>query len=109
VAGLRGWICELYSVLLRGPGSRKDISKVGINKSGEGTSIANNISSRVIDESSDRMEKEDISVLHVYCNFQNHPSEVTAPILTSLLKQAVSWLDFIPEEIDRKAKESFRG
>jgi len=46
VPGLRGWICELYSVLLQGPGSRKDISKVGINKSGEGSSIANkNISS----------------------------------------------------------------
>ena len=55
------------------------------------------------------MEKEDTPVLHVYCNFQNHQSEVTAPILTSLLKQAVSWLDFIPEVIDQKAKESFRG
>jgi len=110
VAELRERICESYSVLLRGPGGRKDLSKVGINKSEEGTSIANkNISSLVIDELSDRMEKEDISVVHFYCNFQNQQSEVTAPILTRLLKQAVGGLDFIPEEIDRKANESSRG
>ena len=110
MAGLRGWICESYSVLLRGPRSRKDISKVGVNKSEEDTSITNkNLSSLVIDELSDRMGEEGMSVVYLYCNFQTQQSQVTEHMLGSLLRQAVGGLDVIPAEIDRKAKQSFSG
>jgi len=110
VAGLRGRICGPYSVLLRGPRSRKNISKVGVNKSFEGMPVANrNISSLLIDRLSDGVNGHSASVIYLYCNFQTQKSQVTAHMLGSLLKQAVGGLDVIPQEIDRRAGQGFNG
>jgi len=103
---MRGRICESHSLLLRGPGSRKNISKVGVSKSLEGTYTADKkISSLVIDRLSDGIDGESAFVIYLYCNFQNEKSQVTAHMLGSLLKQAVGGLDVIPEKIDRKVKQ----
>ena len=113
MAGLRGWICETYSVLLWGPGCRKDLSKVGVNKSSEEMWIANkNISSLVIDRLSNATSGGSISVAYLYCDFQTQKSQVTARILASLLKQVVCGLEVIPAEIDhafQKAKQGSDG
>jgi len=106
VAGIRERIRESRSLLLRGPGNRKNISEVGVNKSLEGACITDkNISSLVIDRLSDGIDGESAFVIYLYCNFQNETSQVTAHMLGSLLKQAVGGLDVIPEEIDRKVKQ----
>ena len=110
MAGLRGWICGSYSLLLRGPRSRKDISEVGVKKSGEGICIANNnISSLVIDKLSDATGGASVSVIYLYCDFQAQKSKVTAHMLASLLKQAVCGLEVIPVEIDRAFERAKQG
>ena len=113
MAGLRGWICGSYSLLLRGPRSRKDVSKVGVKKFREGICIANkNISSLVIDRLSDAAGEGNVSVIYLYCDFQTQKSEVTAHMLASLLKQAVCGLEAVPAEIDhafQKAKQGLDG
>ena len=110
MAGLRGWICESYSLLLRGSRSRKDIFKVGVKKSGGRVSIANkNISSLVIDRLFDRVDGDGVHVVYLYCNFQTQKSQVTAYMLASLLEQVVSGLEVIPAEIDRAFRKAGQG
>ena len=96
--------------MLWGPGSRKDISKVRVNKPLEGMFIAKrNISSLLIERLSNEIDEGSASVIYLYCNFQTQKSQVTAHMLGSLLKQAVGGLDDIPKEIDRKAGQGFNG
>ena len=112
VAGSRGWIGESYSLLLRGPGSRKNLSKVGAIKFRKRYIVNKNTSSLMIDKLSSRIGEDRISVIYHYCNFQNRKSQVTARILASLLKQVVCGLEVIPAEIDddfKKAKQGSNG
>jgi len=109
VEGFQGWLCGSYTVLLRGPRRRKDISEVRVNKSLEGMPIANNISSLVIDKLSNGIDGGGVSIIYLYCNFQTQKSQLTAHLLGSLLKQAVSGLDDIPKEIDQKVGQGFNG
>jgi len=113
MVGLRVWICESHSLLLRGPRSRKDISEVGVNKSLKGMCIANkNISSLVIDRLSCRIDGDSALVVYHYCNFQTEKSHVTAHMLASLLRQVVGGLEVIPVEVGdafKKAKGGSNG
>ena len=96
--------------MLRGPGSRKNISKVEVNKSLESMCFSDKIiSSMVIDRLSGGVGGDNALVIYLYCNFQTQKSQLTAHMLGSLLKQAVGGLDDIPKKIDRKAKETFSG
>ena len=110
MAELRRWICGLYSLLLWRPGSRKDTSKVGVNKSLEGICTANeNISSLVIDKLVDGIDGDSVSVVYLYCDFQTQKSRSTANMLASLLKQAVDWSEAILVEIDRAFQNAKQG
>jgi len=75
--------------------------------------IANKtISSLVIDRLSDATGGGSVSLVYFYCDFHTQKPEVTAQMLTSLLKQAVCGLEVIPVEIDRafqKAKQGLDG
>ena len=72
--------------------------------------IANkNISSLVIDRLSDAADGDTAPVVYLYCDFQTQKSQVTAHMLTGLLKQVVSGLEAIPEEIDRAFQKAKQG
>ena len=111
VAGSRGWIGESYSLLLRGPGSRKNLSKVGAIKFRKRYIVNKDTSSLVIDKLSSRIGEDRISVIYHYCNFQNRKSHVAACMLVSLLKQVVDGLGAIPAEIGDafEAKQGSNG
>jgi len=67
-----------------------------------------NNSSLVIDRLCDQVEAGDMAVACVYCDFHASNKQSTTGLLGALLKQVVSALEPIPDEV-RKAFENSKG
>ena len=102
--------CSSCAILLWGSRGREDISEVC--KSGS-TEMAYktkcvNASSLVIDTLCDSIDKDDVTVACMYCDFHAHRQESATSVLAALLQQIVMGMEPIPEEIKEAFKRASR-
>ena len=110
----RGSGCPSSAILLWGSRGGEDVSEVCEASSTEKACKTEcvNTSSRVIDTLCDSIDGDNVVVACVYCDFHAHKEQSAAGVLAALLKQLVTGVEPIPQEITEafeRAKKEVGG